>query len=363
MSRAAGPGVLLVALLAGCPGPDVTTVDAGRRTDAGPGHAADAGAGRDGGGPDAGGPDAAGPDAGCDAVTIGDAPGGVVYRDGVFQGATPWPLPDDRSGTWWLGTDQGAWHILPDGPACQFTAADGQPLPTKTWRALKITLRDVTFAGCDLALDAADEAAIDQLFTDSLATIETDAFQLLQWDVTEVAVDAPLTLVAPSGYPVVDLDDVAALDAVVPGDYDVIVLLFRGVSDDCTIDAPYFGLAYGPEAGTHGAGIIQVQMPQADIPALVDALTLYDPGVLVHEWLHIALENHFGAAGAPLPAPDEGGSPVHNATAYGYEAPWMDWYRDLIRGTVPDDDGTVGIGPAWLPQCTVREQAAGLCAL
>lgn len=355
-------GSLCVALLVGgaaCPG--VVETDAG---DGAPGGELDAGARSDAGTTDGG----SGP---CLAITVA-APGGPghLYVDGVYAGrSSAEPLPPPAVGARVaVGSEAGYFEALFEGdpPGCRLELDAPHRVPARPWTALYVELERVTDGNCETAFAPGELDALFAFFETSLRVLEEDSMGLIEWTVERVSIPELVALDLTPGYPTIEpvgLDPVQGLE---PGDVDNIFVVFKGMSELCEIPAPYFGLAWGPEPATREAGFTVVQIPDPDVIGLLSYLSASDPGVFVHEWEHTAVENHFGplvaaTPGVALPSPGDDGSVVHNAEAYGYAAPWMTWYQDLLGGRVADPGSPLGVGPDVMRLCSIVDRANGAC--
>ncbi|ETN95301.1 PEGA domain-containing protein [Zhouia amylolytica] len=142
------------------------------------------------------------------------------------------------------------------------------------------------------------------------------------------------------------------------GDYDLIVSFFRGAQQDCFI-ADFIGIAWYDVTALSSESSYFTIRYYDDLEGAMITSKQNDPGMFIHEWLHTVAERFYPNRGYTMPTFK--GQVVHAAERYGYSAPWMSWYEDIIAGKVKDGSSYVGIGPEAFLECTVREQAIGQC--
>lgn len=157
----------------------------------------------------------------------------------------------------------------------------------------------------------------------------------------------------------------AELDNVKPGEYDTVFLFWREEEKDCSFKSSYFGLAWleptSDESRQTGYVTVKFNPKTIGIKARIQQYLDDDPGVWTHEWLHVVIERFYPNQQVKVPLPPKDKLILHSAGAYGYEYPWLEWYKDLISGQVPLGQGYSGIGPEAFLNCTVRKYALKQC--
>jgi len=260
----------------------------------------------------------------------------------------------------------------------QYTLAD-RPAP-KMWKALWVGIHSVTGTINNVQQQATftnDE--LDSCYGFFNRSIANDfvpySYGTMSWQVTRQDIQTPVALTAGSSGFIVDDASVRNLvQGITPGNYDCVFVCWKQKdgavdfgSNTGALGFPYFGLTEtDPMSAPFKTGYVQVRFTQDPYTNLADKIHHYentDPGVWIHEWLHSVAEHYYENKGLRLPQPAGDGLVVHAAQNYGYSAPWMSWYRDLLSGRVPANGGGayLGIGPEALLKCTVRETATG-CA-
>lgn len=201
--------------------------------------------------------------------------------------------------------------------------------------------------------------------------IETFSFGTVKWQTERIDISAPVDLnYNPNNdwytlEPEHGMSQLEQLTEVQPGDYDTIFYFWREQQQDCDFTSGYFGLAWlEPWAeNTKQTGYVTVKFNPKDIgvEGMHDWYRNNDPGVWTHEWLHVVIEKFYPKLGVNVPIPPNDVLILHAAQAYGYEYPWVDWYRDLISGRVKMGERFTGIGPEALMACTIRDLALDKC--
>lgn len=230
----------------------------------------------------------------------------------------------------------------------------------KTWKVLFVGVNNVTTMGGSCVAGYTTEQldlAYDFLKWSFEEKVEPFSYNTINWEferrdiITDVVQLSNDKLITPEVFEnkVTDIEK---------GDYDLIVTFFRGAQQDCFI-ADFIGIAwYDITALSTEASYFTIRYYD-DLEGAVNYAKENDPGVFIHEWLHTIAERFYPDRGWGMPTND--GQVVHAAEKYGYSAPWMTWYRDIISGQVKNGTSYAGIGPEAFLACTVREQVKGEC--
>ena len=297
-----------------------------------------------------------------DAPFVGD-----LYLDGEYTGLQTPAEVDRWQGVRSVGVGGGENGYLradlESGDECSLWVPNSALVAPRIWRARYINLKSVTATlddgtECAASLDNADaDRSYDAFLLGMQQHVEPFSHGTIEWEVERVDVEETLALpnhgwgISPVA-PTVE----AYLQDVTPGDLDLVMVFYRSSGPGCVIPAPFFGADFGTSPESREAGFVVVKLQTEDsIDELWNYFEENDPGVWVHEWLHTVTESYYGSIGAPMPLAGEGGM-VHSSEMYGYEAPWMDWYADLMAGRVLVDGEFYGITPEILLECTFRER-------
>lgn len=294
---------------------------------------------------------------------------GAIYIDGRWTGqSSPADLPVS-AGTHDIAVGTSSTNryltrkvtLSGQGDAVSLTQADATP--PKEWPVLFIGVRKINVnykdstgkdRNCNLGVSDRDlDAAYDNFIWSSHEHFEKYAFNTIRLKVDKVYTTKDVVTLSgnQSGYYLRPGDVSEIMKAVPVGKYKTIYVYWHnGETLGCDLTANYFGLAWGPNSSDQkGAGWINIKVHDtSDIPELWQRTARNDPGIWLHEWLH-TIERTAEVAGYPIPAPREGDpSPLHAAPKYGYSSPWMDWYRDFLRGSVLYQRQYYGITPDFL---------------
>ena len=313
----------------------------------------------------------------CEGRVELSAPGvGYVYLDGKYTGLTaPRTLELELGSAQRVGVavDGGAYYareLVVDEATCTLELGEDDRLEPATWRALWVGIpaAAATVGGspCETSASAAELDAAFADFEWSLTEhFERYTHQTLSWELTRQDASEVVAVSGSNDYFEVRPGDVPEVwDSVAQGDYDLVVMVWKSRGAGCTIPGPYFGLGWSPQSETRQSGFVSIKFDSEDIASTIAWHHDNDPGVWIHEWLHTIGEAFYQGLGLQLPDPGGDGLVIHGAENYGFTAPWMTWYEEMLGGRVPDEDaatGFVGFGPEAFAGCTVRQHALAPC--
>jgi len=199
--------------------------------------------------------------------------------------------------------------------------------------------------------------------------IEPFSYGTVKWDIERRDLTKPVELTynpKNKWYTLESNEGLAELDNVQPGEYDTVFFFWREEDGSCRFNSSYFGLAWleptSDDARKTGYVTVKFNPEQMGVKAKVQQYLDNDPGVWTHEWLHIVIEKFYPNQNVKTPIPPVDKLILHSAGTYGYEYPWLGWYKDLISGQVPLGKDFVGIGPEALMNCSVRQYALNQCS-
>lgn len=142
-----------------------------------------------------------------------------------------------------------------------------------------------------------------------------------------------------------ELDELAP-----PGRYDSVFVLWpqRDFATGSAVPCDAWGLAIGACDWSKGATYAAI----ATAPTA--AWSGEAPGeVWLHEWLHGVCQ-HFARRGHAMPERDADGAELHGYVRSPTSG-WCDYYRDLMRGNVLENDRRIGIPvAAWSSEKSMR---------
>lgn len=146
-------------------------------------------------------------------------------------------------------------------------------------------------------------------------------------------------------------DTAAALDKYAPpGAFESIFVLWpaRDLAAGTSVPCDAWGLAIAASDWSHGATYAAI------CNAPTSAWLGEAPGeVWLHEWLH-GVCGHFAKRGYAMPTRDADGAELHGYTRSATRG-WCDYYRDLMRGIVIENNENRGIPlAAWRDNKTVK---------
>ncbi|MFT4929600.1 MAG: hypothetical protein ACI8WB_005735 [Phenylobacterium sp.] len=259
-----------------------------------------------------------------------------------------------------------------DQPSHVHLTAKDQPTPA-TWKALFVGVPHAFGKSggktCSTHFDKQDLDKAFEFFKFNMrAHIEPYSYGTVQWEIERRDLSVPVELsYNPENqwYTLEAEQGLAELDNVNPGKYDTVFYFWREEQADCSFKSGYFGLAWlDPTADeSRQTGYVTVKFNPGTI-GVGKTLAKYknnDPGVWTHEWLHVVIEQFYPNRDVKVPLPPKDKLILHAAEAYGYQYPWLDWYKDLISGQVPFGKTFTGIGPEALLACTIVDAAKGKC--
>lgn len=254
--------------------------------------------------------------------------------------------------------------------------AKNKPTPS-TWKALFVGVphaygQSKSKTGdkqCSTHFDKSDLDKAYEFFKFNMRShIEPYSYGTVEWDIERRDLTVPVELTynpENQWYTLEAEQGLAELDNVNPGKYDTVFYFWREEQKDCSFKSGYFGLAWlDPTADeSRQTGYVTVKFNPGDIGVekTLDKYKNNDPGVWTHEWLHVVIEQFYPNRKVKVPVPPKDKLILHAAVAYGYEYPWLDWYKDLISGQVRFGKNFAGIGPEALLSCTIVGAAQDKC--
>ncbi len=316
----------------------------------------------------------------CQQVTI-DAPSqGDIYLNGHFSGhQTPsvmtLPMGEINIGIGLATSNQylkKSVTINKQSTSIRLTLEDVQP--ANQWKALFVGVPEVvgdTSSGkCSSKFTKADLDKAYEFFKFNMRDhIEKFSFGTVKWDIQRQDLTKPVKLrYNPNNqwYTLEAEQGLAELSQLSPGMYDNIFLFWREQDGNCSFKSSYFGLAWldplSMETQQTGYVTVKFNPENIGVAAKLQEYKRYDPGVWTHEWLHVVIEQFYPNLNVDVPIPPKDALILHAAGAYGYQYPWMKWYKDLISGQVLLGNKYVGIGPEALLRCNIRQAALKQCS-
>lgn len=304
---------------------------------------------------------------------------GSIYIDGEFTGqVTPYNFtlePGEYSIS--VGTENSRQYLkqkltLTGAPQKVHLTSQDKVAPA-VWKALFVGVPMVTGKSstgeCSTHFNENDLDEAFSFFNHNLKEhIEPFSYSTVKWQIDRQDLTKPVELTynpKSKWYTVEAEQGLAELSALKAGQYDTVFLFWREEQGDCSFKSPYFGLAWlnPTDKETKQTGYVTVKFNPKDIgvKARVDEYLATDPGVWTHEWLHVVIEQFYPNLGVQTPLTPKDKLILHSAQAYGYNYPWIKWYKDLISGQVPLGQKYVGIGPEALLSCSVAKTALGTC--
>ena len=310
------------------------------------------------------------------------APGlkGKIYLDGRYTGySTPHNfLTEAGKHTVGVGVDADSTYLrktvtVPeDGKAdVQLTQADRQK--AKIWKVLFVGIyHAANSSGTDvLSYQKSDlDLAFDFLKYSFHKYIEPDTYHTIKWEFyrQDIMKDTVRTnsnnLLSPELFQ-------KYMPGLKTGEYDLVIPFYRFEGDAQHPSLGTFnGMAWYDVHSLYCTASYYMIRYYSDVASHIQYMKENDPGMFVHEWCHTITEQFYNIKyypdhGYPMPDPNlGGGSVVHAASGYGYSAPWMTWYHDLISGQVKSkkSDTYLGVGPDAFLKCTIREYATSQCS-
>lgn len=250
--------------------------------------------------------------------------------------------------------------------------SDDKVKPNK-WRAL--------FVGVPIAVGVSENGKCQTRFTTEELDLAYEFFKLnmrehiepfsygtVEWEIERQDLTKPVELhhnKKNDWYTLEAEQGLEELEDVNPGDYDNIFLFWRAEQNSCSFESSYFGLAWLEPTSekTKKTGYVTVKFNPLNlgVKGRIEEYLREDPGVWTHEWLHVVVEKFYPEKGIQLPIPPKDKLILHAAEAYGYEYPWIDWYKDLISGQIPFGKRYRGIGPEALLHCNIRQAVRNEC--
>lgn len=303
---------------------------------------------------------------------------GYIYVNGDYTGcSTPETIPLAK-GSYTIGVAlQNSYQYLRKTVdlttvnSVTLTASDKPP--PKAWKALWIGLYETK--GSTPTGDCSTHFSKNELdlgygfFTWSIKNhFEKYSYGTMIWEVERNDIEAAVLLKKGSNscYTVEPEEISKLMPAIQPGVYDCVFVFWRESEGSCDFASNYFGLAWtNPMDEAIKTGYVTVKFNAGTSAA--EGIKYYkenDPGVWVHEWLHTVGEKFYQDKGRIFPKRAADGLVVHAGEIYGYKFPWMDWYKDLISGRIPNTSAGpkfLGIAPESFLNCTVRETAINKC--
>ncbi|TPH14608.1 PEGA domain-containing protein [Litorilituus lipolyticus] len=304
---------------------------------------------------------------------------GSIYIDGEYTGQkTPHSFTME-AGEYSIsvGTENSRQYLkkqltLTDAPQNVHLTAQDKVAPA-VWKALFVGVPTVTGKSstgeCSTHFNENDLDEAFSFFNHNLTEhIEPFSYNTVKWQIDRQDLTTPVELTynpKNKWYTVEAEQGLAELSALKAGQYDTVFLFWREEQGDCSFKSPYFGLAWldPTDKETKQTGYVTVKFNPKDIgvKARIDEYLATDPGVWTHEWLHVVIEQFYPNLGVQTPLTPKDKLILHSAQAYGYNYPWIKWYKDLISGQVPLGQKYVGIGPEALLSCSVARTALDTC--
>ncbi len=302
-----------------------------------------------------------------------------IYVDGEYTGKkTPamLSLSDDKH-VISVGLDQERVYYRKEittsaKPTHLHLTAKDQPQPN-TWKALFVGVPHAYGQSggkqCSTHFSQADLDKAYEFFKFNLKShIEPYSYGTVKWDIERRDLTAGVELsYNPENqwYTLEAEQGLAELDNVNPGKYDTVFYFWREQQHDCSFKSSYFGLAWldptAEESRQTGYVTVKFNPGSIGVSKTLEQYKNNDPGVWTHEWLHVVIEQFYPNRKVKVPIPPQDKLILHAAVAYGYQYPWLDWYKDLISAQVPFGQTFVGIGPEALLSCTIIDAAKNRC--
>jgi hypothetical protein len=229
----------------------------------------------------------------------------------------------------------------------------------KTWKALFIGVNQVTNGSCVTSYSTSELDQAYSFFQWSFEQhVEPWSFNTMNWEFTRRDIDNQVVKLSSDNLITPEVLQSYMSDIQV-GEYDLVLTFFRGEQSDCSI-ANFIGIAWYDVTALYCNSSYYTIRYYDDIEGMIAYSMENDPGVFIHEWLHTVAEIFYPERGVQVPS--FRGQVVHAAENYSYTYPWMDWYKDIIRGQVEERRGGYsGIGPEAFLECSVSESALGQC--
>jgi Chitobiase/beta-hexosaminidase C-terminal domain len=239
--------------------------------------------------------------------------------------------------------------------AVVLAASFAAPARAVTWNVL-VAAFPKTQIDCDASGDMAHIVFSQTLTSAKIATMRTAtenyARLVASWSngarsvaVDFVVIDDPITCVTNTGiqgspsYWVApeDLFLSRLPELVASGEYDSVFVLWDSGEGGEIPTPAYAGISSGSPIDLGGRIITYSTVPWTTFNNPLNAVFLYSPEVMVHEWLHPMPAFYRDSGGYASPDADE-------ATTYGYPADangsFATFYRDVLRGRVVDTSKT-----------------------
>ncbi|MCU0694670.1 MAG: PEGA domain-containing protein [Polyangiaceae bacterium] len=289
----------------------------------------------------------------CGTMASVEGPSGSLYVDGDYTGEktpTGLDLPPGNHRVA-VGTDDDRYLLIEvqvseDREPCTLTLKpENRLLPTE-YKALYVDIHSISADACDVHASNEELDAIFDLFMHNLKELwEPYSYRTIAWTVKRERTQGTI---GGGGWS----DVRPAIGPVGYDEYDVVFWGWKTSGRDCQV-AGGGGLAAWQ--GDLAGGTSTFRFDSTDVVEQVAWFFSADPGPFVHESLHIAefsfLGERAGIDGATMGVDFF----LHQAEKYGYEYPWLEWYRHHIRGQVAGSDGVwLGLRPELLNSCTIR---------
>lgn len=228
----------------------------------------------------------------------------------------------------------------------------------KTWKALFVGINEVTNGTCVTTYSTAQlDQAFDYFKWSFEQNVEPWSYNVMDWEFTRRDITTDTVVLSTDNLVTPDVFE-TYISGLNVGDYDLVVSFFRGEQSDCLIGS-FIGIAWYDVTQLYANSSYYTIRYYDDIDGMITWTMENDPGAFIHEWLHTVGEIFYPNRGVDMPSSKNG--VVHAAEDYNYTFPWMDWYKDIISGQVPEGSTYVGIGPEAFLKCSVGESALGLC--
>ncbi|MBS2210681.1 PEGA domain-containing protein [Carboxylicivirga mesophila] len=292
--------------------------------------------------------------------------GAAIYLNGVYTGLNTPATINVEAGTHDIGVGiesavqylRRSIEITDVSSSVDLTLTEQDLVAPKTWRALFIGVKQVTNGSCvtSYTTEQLDQAYnfFQWSFND---VVEPWSYNTMNWEFVRRDISDELVQLSSD-----NLITPSVLETYMPdinvGEYDLVVTFFRGEQAACSI-AGFIGIAWYDVTALYCHSSYYTIRYYDDLEGMIQYSMENDPGVFIHEWLHTVAEMFYPGQGVRVPSFK--GQVVHAAERYGYVHPWMDWYKDIIRGQVEERDGFSGIGPDAFLKCSVSESALGQC--